>query len=123
MEGLELKCWACSTDPAKHKGGRLVVLHGRNRFSPKFALEPAGKWVVDDLPTKSRLRLKRELGMVVSLVDVPIGRHLAVPVGVSQAGPTKFWMCPCGSRYIQHKETENNEYVSIAASQVLIFFL
>ena len=108
MTGLVLKKWDASVNPAKHKGRRLVVLHGRDRFSPKFALVPAGRWEMDQLPAKSRLRERQELGMRVSLDDVPIGRHLAVPVGVSQTSPTKYWMCPCGSRYIQHKDNWKN---------------
>ena len=91
-------------DPAKHKAGKLVVQHGRDLFSGKFALEPAGSWELDQLPEKSKLRERQVLGMRVSLLDVPVGRHLVVPVGKSKTSPTLFWMCPCGTRYIQHKE-------------------
>ena len=84
MMGLTVKRWEAAVNPAQHKAGRMVVLHGRDRFSAKFALELAGSWELDQLPERSKLRERQELGMRVSLLDVPIGRHLAVPVGKSQ---------------------------------------
>ena len=99
MSGLTVKMWDVAVNPAHFKFGRMVVLYGRNRF----ALAPGVKWEMDHLPEFSLLHERQELGMRVSLLDVPIGRHFAVPVGKSPTSPVLWWMCPCGSRYVQHK--------------------
>ena len=103
MAGLKVKVWPPAVNPADLEEGRMVVLHGRARFAPKYALAPGVKWTPDTFPDGSRLKTKQELGMVVSLRDVPLGRHFAVPLGKSAQGPVLWWMCPCGTRVFQHK--------------------
>ena len=103
MSGLAVKEWPPAVNPANFTKGRMVVLHGRDRFAPKYALAPGVKWTLDLLPDDSRLREKQVLGMVVSLKDVPLGRHFAVPLGKSATSPVLWWMCPCGTRFVQHK--------------------
>ena len=103
MSGLVVKVWSPAVNPAQFGKGRMVVLHGRDRFAPKFALVPGVQWSLDHLPRDSLLRERQVLGMTVSLQDVPRGRHFAVPLGKSPKSPVLWWMCPCGSRFVEHK--------------------
>ena len=103
MAGLRVKVWPPAVNPADLPEGRLVVLHGVPRFAPKYAFTPGAKWTPDTLPTDSRLKGRQALGMVVSLKDLPLGRHFAVPLGKSAQGPVLWWMCPCGTRLYEHK--------------------
>ena len=45
MLGLMVKVWDPAVNPAQFKFGRMVVLHGRDRF----ALAPGVKWEMDHL--------------------------------------------------------------------------
>ena len=45
--------------------------------------------------------------MGVTMGDTPQGKILALPLGKTLDGPVLYWMCPCGSRYVEHKEGEN----------------
>ena len=95
MAGLRVRVWPPAVNPADLDEGRMVVLHGRARFAPKYAMEPGVEWTPDTFPDGSRLKTKQELGMAVSLLDVPLGRHFAVPLGKSAKSAVLWWMCPC----------------------------
>ena len=98
--------WAPPMDPSSHSDGALVVQPDTPRFSTKLALSP-GFWKREHLPPTSRLLQERRLGMGVTMVDTPQGKILALPLGKTLDGPVLYWMCPCGSRYVEHKEGEN----------------
>ena len=104
MAGLTVKVWPPAVNPADLAEGRMVVLHGRERFAPKYAMEPGVKWTLDTFPEGSRLKAKQELGMSVSLLDVPLGRHFAVPLGKTAKGDVLLWQCLCGTRVFEHKK-------------------
>lgn len=109
MTGLVLVPWPASYDPSEHKDGQLVLQLGKDLYAAKVSSNP-GFWAMDQLPASSSLRVKHEIGMFVTLNDVPLGKTLAVPVGKTEAGPIEFWMCPCGTRYVQNKEGDTSKY-------------